>query len=351
MEDVMIDNNTLKYRFINDYSELAHPGILDALSDVGINQFEGYGLDEYSMRAGELIKQKIACPSADVHFIGGGTHANLVVLSSVLRPHEAVIAPGSGHIFVHETGAVEATGHKICTVKSSDGKIDTDSIERVVYEHNDEHMVKPRVVYVSQSTENGTVYKKAELTAISKCCRKNGLYLYLDGARLGAAMNSPASDLTYGDVADLTDAFYIGGTKNGAMFGEAIVICTDSLKEDFRYHIKQKGGMLAKGASIGIQFETLFKDGLYDKLASHANKMALKMADGIRKSGYDFLYPAETNQIFPVFPAVVAGRLHKLYGFYDWESSSGGMVAIRIVTSWSTPESEVDEFIADLSLI
>jgi len=344
----MAGNNEIKYSFRNDYSELAHPQVLQALSAVGTKQFEGYGLDEYSLRAGELVKSMIRNDSAGVHFVGGGTHANLIVISAALRPHEAVIAPESGHIFNHETGAIEATGHKICTVKCDNGKLNTVDIEAIVAAHDDEHMVNPRLVYISQSTENGTVYTKAELSAISECCRRNGLYLFLDGARLGAAINSPSCDLTYGDIAELTDVFYIGGTKNGALFGEAVVICADELKPDFRFHIKQKGAMLAKGAAIGAQFEALLKGGLYDELARHANSMALKLADGIMKAGYSFLYPPETNQIFPVFPADIAERLHQSYGFYDWGETCG-MTAVRIVTSWAMHESAADQFIADLA--
>ena len=337
----------MKHSFKNDYSELAHPLVLEALSAVGLKQFEGYGLDDFSASAAELVRSKIKEPSADVHFIGGGTHANLTVISSALRPHEAVIAPGSGHIFVHETGSVEATGHKICTVKGDNGKLSAADAETVVNEHTDEHMVKPKLVYVSQTTEAGTVYKKAELSAISKYCRKNGLFLFLDGARLGAAMNSPACDLTYGDIAGLVDAFFMGGTKNGALFGESIIICSEELKKDFRFHLKQKGALLAKSAAIGVQFEALLKDGLYDELASRANAMALKMADGIRDSGYGFSFPVETNMIFPVFPASVAKKLQQSYGFYDWEKM-GDMTAVRILTSWATPEHIVDEFLSDL---
>ena len=328
---------------------MAHPAVLEALSAVGNTQFGGYGLDEYSMRAAELVKSAVKKPSADVHFIAGGTHANLVLISSALRPHEAVIAPQSGHIFVHETGAIEATGHKVCTVKGNNGKLCADDIEAVVAEHCDEHMVKPRLVYVSLSTESGTVYTKAELTAISDCCRKNSLYLYLDGARLGAAINSPACDLTYSDIAGLVDAFYMGGTKNGAMFGEAIIICNDALKPDFRHLLKQRGAMLAKGAAIGVQFEALLKNGLYDELAKRAVTLGLKLADGIKNYGYDFLYPPETNLLVPVFPSSVAERLHQLYDFYDWDwQKPGGTTAVRIVTSWATPEYIIDQFIADI---
>jgi len=338
----------MKYSFKNDYSEMAHPRILDALSDIGSKQFEGYGLDEHSVAAAMHICKLIKDPFADVHFISGGTHANLVVISSALRPHEAAIAPKSGHIFVHETGAIEATGHKICTRDGVDGKLSVSDIESVIAEHpEDEHMVKPRLVYISLSTECGTVYTRAELAAISLFCRNNGLYLYIDGARLGAAINSPACDLNYSDVANLADAFFIGGTKNGALFGEAIVICNEKLKEDFRYLLKQRGGLLAKAAAIGVQFVTLFTDGLYDELAIKSNSMAKRLADGIKALGYDFLFPVETNLIVPVFPAETAAKLHEMYGFYDW-ADMGDKTAVRMLTSWATPENKVDEFLEDL---
>jgi len=327
---------------------MAHPRILQALFAVGNKQFEGYGLDEYSAEAAKLIGDKINAPSADVHFISGGTQANLVVISSILRPHEAVIAPESGHIFVHETGAIEATGHKICTREGHNGKLCAADIESVVLEHSDEHMVKPRIVYISLSTEGGTVYSKAELSSVSEYCRRKGLYLYIDGARLGAAINSPSCDLTYSDVAGFVDVFFIGGTKIGALFGEAIVICNDDLKEDFRFLLKQRGALLAKGAAIGVQFRTLLTDGLFDELALYSNAMSKRLADGIRSLGYTFLYPVETNIIIPVFPAGIADGLHKLYGFHDWKRF-GDMTAVRLVSSWATPENMVDEFIADLS--
>lgn len=344
----MSDNAIYKHSFSSDYSELAHPLILEAMSSVGYKQFEGYGLDEFSFRAGEIIKSIINKPSVDIHFISGGTHANLTLISSALRPHEAIIAPVSGHIYIHETGAIEATGHKVCTVKGSNGKLSSEDIDAVISEHTDEHMVKPRLVYISQSSESGTVYKKAELTAISVYCRKNGLYLYIDGARLGAAINSSACDLTYADIADLADAFYFGGTKNGALFGEAIIICNDALKADFRFHLKQKGALLAKGAAIGVQFEALLGNGLYDELARKANATALRLANGIEAAGFKLQYPVETNMIFPVFPSCAVEKLHKLYAFYDWQIS-GDMTTARMVTSWATPISIIDEFINDLS--
>jgi len=340
----------MKYSFKNDYSELAHPDVLAALAAVGDIQFEGYGLDEYTEKAARLIVKKISKPSATVHFIGGGTAANLVTISSVLRPHEAIIAPQSGHISAHETGAIEATGHKVCTVKGENGKLSVAEIEEVLKSHHDEHMVKPKMVFVSQSTEVGSIYSKAELTAISACCRENDLYLHLDGARLGTAMHSPKSDMNYQELADLVDTFYIGGTKNGALCGEAIVICNEDLTTDFRYHLKQKGGLLAKGATLGIQFLALFENQLYERLATNANAMALRLAKGFEKHGYGFLSEPQTNQIFPVLPLAMAEKLSQQYGFYQWQPISDEQMALRFVTSWATRKEVVDEFVEDLSV-
>ena len=337
----------MKYSFKSDYCELAHPALLMAFDTARNTQFEGYGLDEFSLRAADIIRSKIESPLADVHFIGGGTHANLTAISSFLRPHEAVIAPVSGHICVHEAGAVEATGHKVCAVDSPDGKLTADDIINLLTTHDDEHMVSPRLVYISNSTETGTVYKKEELAAISKVCRESNLLLYIDGARLGAALNSSASNLSYTDIANLSDAFYIGGTKNGALFGEAIVITNDSLKKDFRVLLKQRGALLSKGAAIGIQFEELFKDGLYDKLAQHANLMAYKLARGIEGAGFSLANPVETNMLFPIFPTNILTLLKSLYSFYDWKSADG-FTTVRLVTSWATPSTIIDEFITDL---
>ena len=345
-----MSENSIKYSFKNDYSELAHPKVLQALSAIGTVQFEGYGLDNYSYEAAQLVKGKISDPSVDVHFISGGTHANLVVISSMLRPYEAVIAVESGHIFGHEAGAIEATGHRICTVKGNDGKLSADDVKKVVAAHEDEHMVKPRMVYISQASETGTIYTKDELSTISKYCRKNRLLLFLDGARLGTAVNSHMSDLTYAEISSLVDVFYIGGTKNGALFGEAIVIRNEELKADFRFHLKQKGALLAKGAAIGIQFDALLRDGLYDELALSADTMALELAKGIEKLGYELVYPAQTNMIIPLFPNEVTKKLHEMYSFHLWETFDE-MTSVRLVTSWATPKSAVDEFLSDLAAI
>jgi threonine aldolase len=337
----------MKRSFKNDYSELAHPRVLDALVAVGGKQFEPYGLDEYSQRAAEAIKGKIDRPSAAVHFISGGTQTNLIVLSAALRPHEAVIAPHSGHISVHEAGAIEATGHKICMVGGGDGKLRPEDIEAVVAEHSDEHMVVPRLVYISQSTEYATVYTKAELAAVSECCRKHRLYLYIDGARLGAAVNSPVCDLTYADIAGFADAFYFGGTKNGAMYGEAAVIVNEGLNADFRHLLKQRGAILAKGAAVGAQFDELMKDGLYDELAVRAGALARRLADAILEAGYDLAHPFETNMVFPLFPSEVASKLRESYDFHTYKGP-GAMTMARLVVSWATPDDAVDALVADL---
>jgi len=340
-----------KYSFFNDYSEGAHPTILEALSRTNMVQEPGYGKDSLSLEAVRLIKFKISSPNSDIHFVSGGTQANLIVLAAILKPYEAVIAVTTGHIFVHEAGAIEATGHKICTVSSKDGKIKPEQIQAVCDEHSDEHMVKPRVVFISNSTEVGTVYSKSELQAISDVCKRNNLYLYLDGARLGSALSSSGYDMTLSELSLLVDVFYIGGTKNGALFGEAIVINNDKLKENFRSHLKQRGALLAKGRVLGIQFSELLKNDLYFELAKHANEMSGRLIQGIKGLGYEFLTDSTTNQIFPIFPNTVIDRLKELYGFYTWSKIDSDKSSIRLVTSWATKEEAVDGFLEDLKTL
>ena len=336
--------NTTKYSFKNDYSELVAPEILDAFSKVGNKQLTSYGEDEYSIRAGDLIREKIKNPNAGVYFVGGGTHANLIVISSLLRPFEAAVAPDSGHISLFETGAIEATGHKVCNVKNHNGKLTAKDVENVVIAHYDEHMVRPRLVYISQSTEHGTIYKKAELEEISGYCRENGLFLFMDGARLASAMCSSACDMTYSELSHLVDAFVMGGTKNGMLFGDAIVICKEELNRDFRYLVKQRGALFSKGAAIGVQFETMMSDGLYEKFAQKANKTAAILAEGIKALGYEFLYPFETNQVFPIFPVKTLEQLWQKYEFYEWEKL-GDKSAARLIASWATPPEKAEEFL------
>lgn len=336
-----------KYSFKNDYSEGAHPAILQRLMETNLQQTIGYGEDEFCDEARAWIKTYLQKDSA-IHFVSGGTQANLIVISSMLKPHESVIAVESGHIAVHETGAIEATGHKVNTVPTIDGKMTIDEIQNVLNLHTDEHMVKPKMVYISNSTEVGSVYTKAELTAIYDFCQANQLYLFVDGARLGSALTSSKSDLTLEDFANLTDVFYIGGTKNGALIGEAIIINTPQLNEDFRYHIKQKGGMLAKGRLIGIQFAEMFKNDLFFEMGKHANAMAKKLAEGIAAKGYDFLTVPSSNQIFPILPQQEIERLHEKFEFFVWQKIDDEHSAVRLVTSWATPEEQVDHFLNQL---
>ncbi|WP_346920133.1 low specificity L-threonine aldolase [Clostridium sp. UBA7339] len=338
------------YSFKNDYSEGAHPRILEALIKCNMEQSEGYGEDIFTARAIRLIKKIIRREDADVHLLVGGTQTNLTALSAFLRPHEAVIAANTGHVLVHETGAIEATGHKVISVDVEDGKLTRKNIEAVIEEHTDEHMVKPKLVYISNSTEIGTIYKREEVEELSEVCKKYDLYLYVDGARLGSALCSNENNMKIYELAQLVDAFYIGGTKGGALIGEALVICRDTLKKDFRYHIKQKGALLAKGRILGIQFEELFKDNLYFDLATHANNMAQILKKGIVDAGYSFMINSSSNQVFPILPNKLINSLEKKYLFLIWEKIDKENSAIRLVTSWATNEEKVLEFIADVKL-
>ena len=336
------------YSFMNDYSEGAHPRILKALAEINGEQFEGYGADRISKEAVELIRKLINNDNADVHFISGGTLTNLTAISAFLRPHEAVISASTGHINIHETGAIEATGHKIILLESNNGKITAEQVKKAFEAHTDEHMVKPRLVYISNSTEIGTVYKKSELEQLGKVCREFGMLLYVDGARLGAALCSDENDISMSDLGRLADSFYIGGTKNGALLGEALVICNDMLKEEFRFHIKQKGGLMAKGWVIGLQFAELLKDGLYYDLSGHSNRMAGKLKEGIASLGYEFLSKSPTNQIFPILPNTVIKRLQENHMFHIWSKCSDDASAIRLVTSWAARDEMIDAFLNDL---
>lgn len=336
------------YSFKNDYSEGAHPRILNALVESNLEQTEGYGEDSYTKKATELLKQRIKRNDVDIHLFVGGTQTNLTAISAFLRPHEAAIAANTGHILVHETGAIEATGHKVISIEVSDGKLRPDDIKLALDSHTDEHMVKPKLVYISNPTEIGSIYIKSELDQLSKFCKENKLFLYVDGARLGSALCSEENDIELSDLGNLVDAFYIGGTKSGALMGEALVICTDSLKEDFRFHIKQKGGLLAKGRLIGIQFFELFKDDLYFELARHANAMATLLKKEISAVGYKFLTDSPSNQIFPILPKMLIEKLQEEYLFHVWQKVDEDNSAIRLVTSWATKEDEVLRFIEEL---
>lgn len=338
---------TMSYDFYNDYSEGAHPKVLEAICRANLEQEPGYGYDRFTQEAVDRIRAVIAQPDADVHFVSAGTQANLIVLAAMLKPHEAVIAADTGHINVHEAGAVEATGHKVVTAPHVNGKLTPEGVESVMTAHYDEHLVMPRVVYISQTTELGTVYTKAEIAALSRTAKQHGLYLYVDGARIGSALTAPGADCSLADLAALVDAFYIGGTKNGALFGEAIVLNHPDVKKDFRYHLKQRGALLAKGRAISLQFDALFTDGLYMEIAAHANRMATMLAEAIAAKGWEFLTPPASNQIFPLVPNDAIERLQKDFGFYVWQKGENTS-AIRLVTSWATREDAVQTFIATI---
>ncbi len=331
--------------FKNDYSEGALPEILEALVQSNLESTVGYGMDEYCARAAEKIKKRINRPDAEVHFLVGGTQANQTCISAFLRSYEAVIGVKTAHINVHETGAIEATGHKVIAVEGADGKVTPQDIRAAVAYHEDEHMVKPRMVYISDSTEIGTIYYKKELEELSSCCKELGLYLYLDGARLGSALTAEGNDLTPEDIACLTDAFYIGGTKNGALFGEAVVLINPALQKEFRYSIKQHGGMLAKGRLLGIQFDRLFTDDLFFQAAAHANRMAMKLKQGLTEAGVPFLADSVTNQQFLIFTENQTVELNREFLFERFGKTPEGNNVLRFCTSWATKEENVEHLI------
>ena len=341
-------------RFQNDYSEGAHPNVLRALCDTNLCSTPGYGLDDDCRRAADAIRARFACPDADVHFLVGGTQTNQLAAAAFLRPWEAMVAADTGHINVHETGAIEATGHKAIAVPGADGKLTPAAIADAAAQHcaapgvYDEHMVLPRMVYVSDATELGTVYTRAELTALRAACDAHGMYLYLDGARLAQALTAAGSDLQPEDLSRLCDAFYIGGTKNGALFGEVVIMTVPC--DHFRWHIKQRGGMLAKGRLLGVQFKALLTDNLYFDIARHANEMALRLRDGFLAQGYEFPVPSPSNQQFPVMTIKAAEKLAAMgFEFQMDHPLDGERCVYRFVTSWATPEHAVDELLAALA--
>lgn len=339
----------MKYSFKNDYSEGAHPRILDALIKYNLTQQNGYGLDEYSLNAAKFIRDKCAAPNASVHFVSGGTQANLTVISAFLRPHESVVSAHTGHIFTNESGAIEATGHKIHGVETADGKLRPQDVQNILDAHqNFPHQLKQRLVYISNSTEIGTIYSKKELQELYEFCQNKNLILFMDGARLGHALTAETNDLTFDEIAKFTDAFYLGGTKNGALIGEAIIINNPALQDEFGFHLKQKGALLAKGRLLGIQFEELMRDNLYFELADHANRQALKIKEAFEEIGCDFLAETFTNQIFPVLSAKQIDQLSEKYDFYIWKKIDSERSAIRLITSWSTTDETVAGFINEV---
>ena len=333
--------------FHNDYSEGCHESILLRLRQTNLEQTPGYGEDAYCAAAAEKIRSLCKQPDAAVHFLVGGTQTNLTVIDAALRPHQGVICANSGHIHVHETGAVEATGHKVLAVPSADGKVTARQIAQTVLEQRysgaAEHMVQPKMVYISHPTELGTLYSLAELEALSAACKQYELYLFLDGARLGYGLEADGADVTLADLARLCDVFYIGGTKMGALFGEAVVITNSAIGEDFRYLIKQHGGMLAKGRLLGLQFDALFTDDLYFKLGRHADVLATQIRETLSELDIALLVDNPTNQIFPILPDAVLAELAKDFTFTEQVRVDESHRAVRLCTSWATTQENVDK--------
>jgi threonine aldolase len=342
-------------RFECDYGEGCHPAILARLNETNFEQTPGYGVDSHCENARALIRKACGAPDAQVEFLLGGTQANVTVISAALRPYQGVVAACTGHINVHETGAVEFCGHKVLPLESGDGKITAQQIHDLWLNHeNDpdrEHTVQPGMVYISQPTENGTLYSLSELKAISDICRRDGLILFVDGARCGYGLMSPKNDVTLHDLAELTDVFYIGGTKVGALFGEAVVITSPALKKDFRYYIKQHGGRLAKGRLLGIQFETLFENGLYFEIAAHGISLAMKVREAFLAQGVELLYDSYTNQQFPILTDSEIEKFKENYSFEQWRDLGDGRRAVRFCTSWCTPEESIRQLIDDIKAI
>lgn len=334
------------YSFRDDYSDGAHPDILTAITRANLHHQAPYGEDDYTETAQRLIQQKMNAPNSSVHFVASGTLANIIAIGSCLRPYEAVIAVSSGHIVVRETGAIEAAGHKIITVKPVEGKLTPEGILSTVHENSHfPHMAKPRLVYISNATEVGTIYTKTELYAIADICKEHDLLLYLDGARLGVALAAESNDVTLEDLGRLTDIFWIGGTKVGAFLGEAIIINNPALQEGFQFHIKQRGGLLAKGRILGSQFQELFRSNLFYELALHANQMAKALSAGIQEAGYHLAEDTVTNQVFAVLPRSLVARLHHSFSFHIWEKGQDEQCVVRLVTSWATELKQVEAFI------
>ena len=330
---------------MSDYSQGAHPAVMEALVRTNLEHSDGYGIDAHCENAARLIKNMIGMDDCQVHMMVGGTPCNITTIAAILRPYESVIALRTGHIYSHETGAVEATGHRVIAMDGVNGKITPELIDRAWEEYQDEHTALPKMVYLSQPTECGSIYSKAEMTAIREKCLEKDMYLYIDGARLGAALTSEKNDLSICELARLCDVFYIGGTKNGALFGEALVICRRELDDHFRFMIKRQGGLLARGRLIGVQFEALLEGGensVYFEAAAHANKMAKIIRDGLTALGIEFYSDSPTNQVFPILPTSVVAELKKEFAIHEWAPEKNGMIPIRLVTAWGTEEKDVE---------
>ena len=332
--------------FHNDYNEMCHPRVWERMQALQGQSVNGYGVDPCCQQAADQIRT--LCGNADlaVHFLVGGTQTNLTVIAAALRPHQAVLTVTDGHINVHETGSIEATGHKVVALPSADGKITAEQVAamgKAQLENGDrEHMVQVKMVYISNPTELGTLYSLGELEAISAVCRQYGFYLFLDGARLGYGLTANGNDVTLEDLARLCHVFYIGGTKCGAMFGEAVVISDPAIAEDFRYIIKQRGGMLAKGFLLGAQFDALMTDGLYFEITGRANAQADRIRATLAERNVPLLVPGVTNQVFPILPDAVLAELGKEFTFAEIQRWDETHRVVRFCTSWATTDENVD---------
>lgn len=336
--------------FNSDYLEGAHPALMAKLNETNMVQTVGYGEDEYCAAARVKIQNACQAPEADVHFLVGGTQTNTTVIAAVLRPWQGVLCAVSGHINCHEAGAIESTGHKVITLPTTNGKITAQQVQEYVEWHrNDEsteHIVQPGMVYISYPTEGGTLYSKAELTELYDVCRRYGLPLFIDGARLGYGVMADGADLTLPEIAHLCDVFYIGGTKVGALFGEAVVIMNPALKKDFRFIMKQRGGRMAKGRLLGIQFDVLFTDDLYTKISKNAIDTANALKKGLAAKGYRFFMDSPTNQVFVILDNAQLAALEGRAKFGFWEKFDDTHTVVRIATSWATRMEEIEQLIA-----
>ena len=337
--------------FRSDYSLGAHPKVMEALMETNMEHTDGYAEDRFSFETADLIREMIGRSDAHIHFLVGGTPTNTITIAAALRPYEGAISAASGHIYVHETGSVEATGHRVFAAPTEDGKLRPADIEKIMLLHEDEHTVIPKLVYITHPTENGGVYTKAELKALRECCDKHGLYLYMDGARLGTALTWPGNDVTLKDLPELTDAYYIGGTKIGTLFGEALVILNDDINDHFRYMVKRSCALLAKGRLIAIQLKALLEggeDSLYYQLSRHENQLAIKLAKGVQEKGYKLWIPHQTNQVFVIVDNDKIAQLEKDFFFYTWAPYDETSSVIRLVISWGSTEEDVDAILAAL---
>lgn len=342
--------------FKSDYTEGAHPAIIEALTRTNFEQTPGYGEDKYCEEARNIIRQHCKNENLGVQFLVGGTQTNVTVIDAMLRSYQGVISADCGHINVHETGAPEATGHKVIALPSPDGRLSLQQIKECYENHwNDpvhEHTVQPGMVYISCPAENGLIYTKSELKEISEFCRTHGLYLFMDGARLGYGLQADGCDFTLADLAQLCDVFYIGGTKIGALFGEAVVFSDKEMQKSFRYAIKQHGGMLAKGRLLGIQFTELLKGGdecLYFKIAEHANKLAMRIRNAFEKQNIPMWIQSKTNMQFPALTMEEQNKLSKKYVFEKWGKYNDERDIIRFCTSWATRKEAVDTLCKDIA--